>query len=148
MTESKQKTICKEKAKNPKTIITEDGREMEVPDQIQFRIEIGRKNRMDKGYITDEMMTLSSPSGWLIGNEIPQPLRGVIQNPQIESEQGDIRVWECPAGSHAKPNRFKSMLEFRDGIEIESYEEDVGRKNNKTRIRVQITTKNIDLQST
>jgi len=128
-----------------KTVVASDGRKFEKPDTIPFKIHIGRKTRMDKGYVTDEMMTLSTPSGWLIGEKIPQPLRGLVQNPQLESSNGDNRMWECPAGQHSRPDRFKEILESRDGIEIDYFRENEG-LHDETRIAVEVTTAQVDLE--
>lgn len=144
MSQSKLDTVCQETPDKPKTVVTDDGREFKVPDTIPFRISIGKKTRTDKGYITDEMMTLTSPSGWLIGEEIPQPLRGLIQNPQIKYNSGDNRVWECPAGQHIKPKRFKKLVEKEDGLSIDYFRENEGR-HNQTRMAVKVTTKKVDV---
>lgn len=144
MSQAKLESVCQE-IEESDTIVTDDGREFEIPDTIPFKISIGRKTRMEKGYVTDEMMTVDTPSGWLIGEEIPKPLRGLIQNPQIEYSSGDNRVWECPAGQHSRPKQFKKLLESRDGIEIDYFRENEGR-HDETRIAVEVTTKKIELQ--
>lgn len=145
MSQTELDTVCQKTPDEPETVVTDDGREFQVPDTIPFRISIGRKTRMDKGYVTDEMMTLTSPSGWLIGEEIPQPLRRLIQNPQLEYDEGDNRVWECPAGQHSRPHRFKEMLESEDGIEIDYFRENEGR-HNETRIAIDVTTAEVDIE--
>lgn len=124
-------------------IVTEDGRKMEKPEYIPFKITIGKKTRVNKGYITDELMTINTPSGWLINEEIPDPLRRFITKPELVSEMGDIRVWECPAGSHIKPERLRRILNKEEGIKVESYRENEGR-HNETRIDLKVDTGDID----
>lgn len=145
MSQSKLDAVCEETPDEPETVVTEDGREMQIPDTVQFDISIGRKTRMDKGYVTDEMMTVNSPAGWLVGEEIPNPLRRYIQNPQLETDRGDIRVWECPAGQFIRPEKLKSILEKEDGVEIDYIREDEGR-HDETRISLQVKTEAMDIQ--
>jgi hypothetical protein len=119
------------------TVTTEDGREMAVPDTVTITVNIGKRTRHDKGYITDEQMTLSTPYGWYINEEIPALLSRFIQNPQLETKQGDIRKWVCPAGQHIKPEKFKELVEKEDGITVTRHQENCGR-HNTTRLELEI----------
>ena len=125
-------------------ITTEDGREFEKPDTIPFRIQIGERRRPDKGYITDEQMVISTPTGWLLHEEIPQPLRQYIDSPDIESKSGDNRKWVCPAGQHIKPDRLKEIIQQEDDIQIDYWRENEGRFN-QTRIALQVTTEETEV---
>lgn len=116
-------------------VVTEDGREFEKPEKVKFVLHIGKHR--NNSYITDELMTVTTPTGWFTGDKIPENLRRYCSNPNLETKQGDIRKWKIPAGQHIKPDRFRNILEKDENIEITKWNEKCGDLD-QTRIELEV----------
>lgn len=124
------------------TVTAEDGRKLEIPEEITFTISIGKHR--NNGYITDELMTVTTPDGYITGESIPDKLSKYMPNPSLETNTGDIRKWKIPAGQHIKTSKFREFIEDSDCMELTRYEEDVGRLD-QNRLEIKLQTDKVTL---